>query len=271
LNAAGLPLAPESPVSIIVDGKMLAVLMCSPFELDELAVGHLFARGVIASREDLGSLGVCPDMKSVKIRTATGAGASFETEGLVYSACGAGGIALSPPPAGKSGADPEKTFSNSGQAGAALFSIEEISAMARAMFAAAELYRRTGGLHVAALACGSSYFTVREDVGRHNAVDKVLGRGLLDSIDFPRSVILTSGRIAADMLQKAARAGVPILVSRSIPTTEAYSLALEAGITLVGRIGTQNPLVYTRADRIGPARAAVPTIPRAHMEPEPRE
>ncbi len=246
MNAAGLPLAPESPVSIIVDGKMLAVLMCSPFELDELAVGHLFARGVIASREDLGSLGVCPDMKSVKIRTASGAGASFAAEGLVYSACGAGGIALSPPPAGKAGADP-------GDPGAALFSIEEISAMARAMFAAAELYRRTGGLHVAALACGSSYFTVREDVGRHNAVDKVLGRGLLDSIDFPRSVILTSGRIAADMLQKAARAGVPILVSRSIPTTEAYSLALEAGITLVGRIGTQNPLVYTRADRIGSA------------------
>jgi FdhD protein len=82
-------------------------------------------------------------------------------------------------------------------------------------------------------------------------VDKVLGRGFLDSIDFSRSVMLTSGRIAADMLQKAARAGVPILVSRSIPTTEAYSLALEAGITLVGRIGTQNPLVYTRADRIG--------------------
>jgi len=246
LNAAGLPLAPESPVSIIVDGKMLAVLMCSPFELDELAVGHLFARGVIASREDLGSLGVCPDMKSVKIRTASGAGASFEAEGLVYSACGAGGIALSPPPAGKSGAGSEDP-------GAALFSIEEISAMARAMFAAAELYRRTGGLHVAALACGSSYFTVREDVGRHNAVDKVLGRGLLDRIDFPRSVILTSGRIAADMLQKAARAGVPILVSRSIPTTEAYALALEAGITLVGRIGSQNPLVYTRADRIGSA------------------
>lgn len=241
MAAANLPLAPESPVALYVDGKRLAVLMCSPFELDELAIGHLFARGIIASQKDLSALSICPDMRSVKIKTVSGAGASFETEGLVYSACGAGRIEITPPPpAIAAPAAPPP-----------LFTLGELSAWAKAMFAAAELYRRTGGLHVAALACRPSYFIVREDVGRHNAVDKVLGRGLLDRIDFPRSVILTSGRIAADMVQKAARTGIPILVSRSIPTTEAYAMALEAGVTLVGRIGSHDPIVYTRPDRIG--------------------
>ncbi|HRY72709.1 MAG TPA: formate dehydrogenase accessory sulfurtransferase FdhD, partial [Spirochaetia bacterium] len=96
------------------------------------------------------------------------------------------------------------------------------------------------------------YFVVREDVGRHNAVDKVLGRGLLDGADFSRSVLLTSGRIAADMAQKAAKAGLPVLVSRSIPTTEAYAFAREAGITLIGRIGTPSPIVYTRPELVRP-------------------
>lgn len=272
------PLAPEAPVSLFVDDKRLAVLMCSPFELDELAIGHLFSRGIIGSREDLSALFICPDARSVKIRTVSGIGGSLEFEGYIVSACGAARVDTQAP-AAPIGVAPVAR-ANAALADAATgeaapvetFTLDVLSQWARAMFAAADLYRKTGGLHVAALACPSapalawsaapapalldapealpSYFVVREDVGRHNAVDKVLGRGLLDRVDFSRSVILTSGRIAADMIQKAARSGVPVLVSRSIPTTEAYSIALDAGITLVGRIGSANPIVYTRADRV---------------------
>jgi len=281
-HPAALPLAPESPVSLIVDGKPMAVLMCSPYDLDELAVGHLLSRGIIRERGDLKALSVCPDMKSVKLETFSGLGASAEPEGLVYSACGAARIEPRSPLARASQPSPGPGLARETPEGAP--GLDEIAEWARSMFAAAELYRKTGGLHVAALACmrgnetsspelphcamrqpGSMgppdlggryrpaslpYFVVREDVGRHNAVDKVLGRGFLDNIDFTKSVILTSGRIAADMIQKAARAGVPILVSRSIPTTEAYAIATEIGITLIGRISTQNPILYTRPDRI---------------------
>ena len=273
--AAALPLAPEAPVSLIVDGKPIAVLMCSPYDLDELAVGHLLSRGLIEERADLSALSICPDMKSVRVETLSGAGASADPEGLVYSACGAARIEPPHSPDGTTRAlpGPDSTGEESeGRPG-----LEEIAEWARAMFSAAELYRKTGGLHVAALASPRKneipfqnqpnplrprdfgdkyrptslpYFVVREDVGRHNAVDKVLGRGFLDKVDFAGTILLTSGRIAADMVQKAVRAGVPILVSRSIPTTEAYSIAAEAGVTLIGRIGTGKPILYTRPDRI---------------------
>ncbi len=244
------PLAPEAPVALHVDGRLMAVLMCSPYDLDELAIGHLFSRGVIASPRDLKSLSICPDMRSVTISTLDEAGARIEPEGLVFSGCGAASLGCSPARAALPAAAVLETTE--------MFSIDELSAWAREMFAAAELYRKTGGLHIAALASRvaaaggrAPYFMAREDVGRHNAVDKVLGRGLLDGVDFARAALLTSGRIAADMLQKAARAGVAVLVSRSIPTTEAYLRALEAGITLVGRIGSPQPIIYTRPERIG--------------------
>jgi len=253
-----IPLAPESPVALFVDGTLLAVLMCTPYDIDELAVGHLFSRGIIAKRGDLSALSICPDMRSVKITTATGAGLSAASEGLIQSACGA---------ADPGAADPGAAWVASAAPAAIAdetlppISLEKLTCWARDMFAAAELYRKTGGLHVAAIACRaqadrSEYFVAREDVGRHNAVDKVLGRGFLDQIDLFRSVILTSGRIAADMIHKAAGAGVPILVTRSIPTTEAYKIAIESGITIVGRIGSAEPIVYTRPDRLSLPRAS---------------
>jgi FdhD protein len=257
--AASHPLAPESPVGLLVDGRRLATLMCTPLDLDELAAGHLLGRGIVGRREDLRILAVCPDQRSVRAETVSGRGALLEAEGLVYSACGAASL----PPAAARPGGPAAAL----PPGAVDFrvSLDELKAWSLAMFAAAELYRATGGLHVAALvylagpalagspeAGRAPYFVVREDVGRHNAVDKVLGRGLLDGVDFSRSLLLTSGRIAADMAQKAARAGLPLLASRSIPTTEAYALAREAGIALIGRIGTLSPIVYTRPELVRP-------------------
>jgi FdhD protein len=141
------------------------------------------------------------------------------------------------------------------------------------MFSRALMYRETGGMHCAALAVdlssraasspaakaqseeapeGTSYFVVREDVGRHNAVDKVLGRAFMHGVDFSASCILTSGRIAADMILKAVAAKVPVVVSRSIPTTTAFEIAEKAGVTVVGRIGSEQPLVYCGSVRILP-------------------
>ncbi|MEI6386080.1 MAG: formate dehydrogenase accessory sulfurtransferase FdhD [Spirochaetota bacterium] len=239
-----LPLAYEAPVLIRVDGKDLCVLFCTPLNLDELAVGHLVGRGLLPDRDALASLFICPDGGRVEIGRHGGPDLPLGPVALIASACGAG-------------ATPGELFGLDGRplpAGQSSFSLAALAERSRGMFAAADLYRDTGGMHCAALAPPDRkrMETVREDVGRHNAVDKVVGRGFLDGEDLPSMAILTSGRIAVDMVVKAIRAGVPVLASRSIPTSSAYALARDYGMTLIGRIGSREAIVYCGDSRLLP-------------------
>lgn len=236
------PLAPEAPVLIRVDGKDLCVLFCTPLNLDELAVGHLVGRGLLSDRDSLASLFICPDGGRVDLGRHGGPSLPLGPVALIASACGAG-------------ATPGELFGLDGRPlppCPARFSLEALAGRSREMFAAAELYRDSGGMHCAALAPpdGERRETVREDVGRHNAVDKVVGRGFLDGEDLPSMAILTSGRIAVDMVVKAIRAGVPVLASRSIPTSSAYALARDYDLTLIGRIGSHEAIVYCGGTRL---------------------
>ena len=118
------------------------------------------------------------------------------------------------------------------------------------MFSNAELYKNHGGVHCAALSDNNKILALMEDVGRHNAVDKVIGKGVLQGTVFSDSIIFTTGRISTDMVLKAVNAGIPIVVSRSIPTTMAYEIAEKLGITIVGRILSKQPALYTHEERI---------------------
>lgn len=234
-----LPLAREYPVELTVNGTRLAVFLCTPEHLDELAAGNLFTRGSLRDPGEIRTLGACPDLRIVAATTK--ASLADETLGLsrvIASGCG-GGLEFS------------EDFRNA-PALREGFSVE-LSALrewARAMFEAAVLYRETGGMHCACLAGRDGRTCIREDVGRHNAVDKVIGRAFLDRWDFSCASLLTSGRIAADMILKAAAAGIPVVATRSIPTTTAYEIARLRGITVVGRIESKDPILYTRPDRI---------------------
>lgn len=260
-DAAGraFPLAEELPVELSADGRRVAVLMCTPRDLDDLAVGHLFCRGMLSDRTRVLSVGACADRRVMTV-TAPG-GIRPDRYGLgavIASGCGSASILdeaadIEPLPPGF------------------VVATATLKAWSVAMFRAAELYRASGGMHIAALAvaaaegrgsaperdasggdlpAGAAYFVAREDVGRHNAVDKALGRGFMDGVDFSRACVLTSGRIAADMILKAVAARVPLLVSRSVPTTSAYEIARQAGVTIVGRVGDDEPIVYTSPERV---------------------
>ena len=254
-----LPLAQEAPVELVANGNRVAVLMCTPRNLDDLAAGHLFTRGMLKDPSRVLTIGACADLR---VMTVVAPGAiepdSLGLGQVIASGCGSASIIANAAALGT--VPPGFTVD-----------LETLKAWSSAMFRAAVMYRDTGGMHCAALAlpagapvpagpaaslsiegspAGASYFVVREDVGRHNAVDKVIGRAFVDRADFSRSVILTSGRIAADMILKAVAAAVPVLVSRSIPTTTAYDLAVAAGVTLVGRIGDKEAIVYTCPERI---------------------
>jgi FdhD protein len=249
----------ETPVELSANGKRVAVLMCTPDHLEDLAAGHLFTRGMLTDPSRVLTIGACVDLRVASV-VAPGA---IKTDRLglgtvIASGCGSGSVIAD---ADALGVIPEG-FS---------VSLGRLKEWSRTMFSRAVMYRETGGMHCAALAVdlsgrpasgpaagtqagnapdGSSYFVVREDVGRHNAVDKVLGRAFMDGVDFSASCILTSGRIAADMILKAVAAKVPVVVSRSIPTTTAFEIAEKAGVTVVGRIGTDKPIVYCGSVRI---------------------
>lgn len=257
-----LPLAPEAPVELVANGTRIAVLMCTPRNLDDLAVGHLVARGMLSDAARVLTIGACADLR---VMTVVAPGAinpdRFGLGQVIASGCGSGSVVA------------DAAVFDAMPSG---FSIElaTVQAWSRAMFGAAVMFRETGGMHCAALALpdsaavptataaasvagapegppeGAAYFVVREDVGRHNAVDKVLGRAFIDRVDFSSSCILTSGRIAADMILKAIAAKVPVIASRSIPTTTAFELAQRAGVTIIGRIGDKHPTVYTRPERV---------------------
>jgi FdhD protein len=255
----GFPLAQETPVELVANGQRVAVLMCTPQNLDDLAAGHLFTRGMLGDPDRVLSIGACADLRVMSV-TAPGALAAdrFGLGQVIASGCGSGSVlaeaaALGTVPSGF------------------VVALDDLKAWSRAMFKAAAMYRETGGMHCASLVLpagadkpagpaaelsmgqvpqGSSYFVVREDVGRHNAVDKAIGRGFRDKVDFSSACILTSGRIAADMILKAVAARVPVVVSRSIPTTTAFEIAQASGVTIVGRIGDEIPIVYTSPDRI---------------------
>lgn len=236
------PLAEESVVAILLRGRRLARLMCTPRELDELALGYLFTRGLVRSRSELTELHVCPDRGSVSVDLLGELPEERGPERFVSSACGAG-MQGEGDPATIPRVDPKPV------------STAELGSLAtamRSMFSLARLHALTGGVHCAALLYESGEMVLREDVGRHNAVDKVVGRALLDDRMPEGRALLTSGRIAFDMVYKAAMAGIGIVVSRSIPTSAAYEFALDAGITLIGRALAARPVLYPI--RPGPSR-----------------
>jgi len=242
---AGHPLAEEAAVALVLRGERLATLLCTPRELDDLAVGHLLSRGYLGCRggsarpspEALSLLLVCPDRDAVLLDLLGPLPEALEPGSLFWSSCGSGGAVepprILPPPvvAGR------------------ILPLAGLAAAMRRMFAGAWLHRRGGGVHCAAL-LEKGELLIREDVGRHNAVDKVLGRALLERRELEGGILLSSGRIALDLVWKAAMAGVGLVASRSIPTTAACALALELGITLVGRCLSASPLVYSGAWRV---------------------
>jgi FdhD protein len=131
---------------------------------------------------------------------------------------------------------------------------EEVFSLSRRFQGASELYRSTHGVHSAALCDTREVLVFAEDIGRHNAVDKVLGRCLLEGIAVADRILVTSGRISSEILFKAAGSGIPVLISKSAPTDMGVDLALELGITLIGFVRGGGMNVYAGQERIDLSR-----------------
>lgn len=236
------PAAEEAPVEIEYNGHKLTTLLCTPEELRELALGWLYTQGLIRGLDEVLTLGACDTLQKIVVQTAVDR--YQQASGwrqVITSGCGGGSLP----------GEQWETLLSPIQSTLRV-SLAEIQKMAKEMLLHAPLYQKTGGVHGAALAQDGAIVAQAEDIGRHNAVDKVIGKALLRGIDLSFCVLLATGRLSSEMALKAVQAGIPVVVSLSIPTTLAVRVAEAAGIALVGRAVRSHPFVYGNLARVRP-------------------
>jgi FdhD protein len=252
-------LAVEEPLGIRVDGSALAMTMRTPGDDVELAAGFLVSEAVVRSLDDIAEIKLCDGTSCGHTEHAAGELGNIADVRL------APGIAVTP------GA--RRNFMTTSACGVCgKTSIEDIRVLPHAPLThdrtrfdpavlaalpgrlreAQRVFSSTGGLHAAGLfSAAGELIVVREDVGRHNAVDKIVGWALLnDKLPLAGCVLLVSGRASFELVQKAVLAGIPLLAAVSAPSSLAADLAEEAGLTLVGFLRGPSMNVYTGARRL---------------------
>jgi FdhD protein len=248
-------LAVEEPMEIRVNGTAITVTMRTPGSDVELAQGFLLTEGVIGARADILAVQYCrgageDGMNTYNVLDVTlGAGVpspSLDVTRNFYttSSCGV---------CGKGSIDAIRLISrHSPGDDPTVVTSETLSDMPTQLRKAQRIFATTGGLHGAALFdADGTMLVVREDVGRHNAVDKVIGWAVEnDRVPLTGTVLLVSGRASFELTQKAVMAGIPILAAVSAPSSLAVDLAAQAGLTLVAFLRGHSMNVYTRQDRV---------------------
>jgi FdhD protein len=234
--------ATESPLTIILNNRELVTLLCSPAGLKYLAVGFLFSEGLLKSKDDIKKI-IVDDRRGV-VRVETEGGEELAGDALfkrfITSGCGRGASFYNAVDA----LDQVKVESR------VKISTPEVLALVKEFQQRSQLYRATGGVHSAALSDTKNIIVFGEDIGRHNAVDKIFGQCILNGLATDGHMIITSGRISSEILLKVARRNIPIIVSKSAPTNLGVRLADNLGVTLIGFVRGRRMNVYTHAERI---------------------
>ncbi|NEA66887.1 formate dehydrogenase accessory sulfurtransferase FdhD [Streptomyces sp. SID12488] len=258
-------LVAEEPMEIRLNGKPIAITMRTPGDDFALAAGFLVSEGVLAERHELQNIVYCAGSTEdgsntynvVDVRTAPDVvlpDITLERNVYTTSSCGL---------CGKASLDAVRTtarrpIDDGADAPPVRLTPELLSSLPDRLRASQRVFDRTGGLHAAALFTEEGeLIDIREDVGRHNAVDKLVGRALQNG-DLPlsRVILLVSGRASFELAQKAVMAGIPVLAAVSAPSSLAVDLAAESGLTLVGFLRGANMNVYAGEDRIALRAAA---------------
>ena len=253
----------EEPLEIRVGGRSLAVTMRTPGHDVELAAGFLVSEGVISRGEQFtsarfcaGDAGVDNTYNVLDVTLAPGVAPpapELAREFFTTSSCGL---------CGKASIDAVRTTSAFGvQDDPLRIPAETLVGLPDRLRAAQDVFEKTGGLHAAGLyrVADDELLVVREDVGRHNAVDKVVGWALThDLLPLTGTVLMVSGRASFELTQKALMAGIPMLAAVSAPSSLAVELAIEAGMSVVGFLRGESMVVYAGGQRIVPAQEREP-------------
>lgn len=228
----------ESPVSLTVNGEVWLTFMCTPLALEAMSVGFLYNEGILQSMDEVEDVRVCEHGDNVDVwlnRRVEQPRSWRRTSGCT------GGVtavdALARVDVSFDGERPR-------------VAPEAIGRLVEGLFESQELYRETGGVHTSALSDGEKIALVAEDIGRHNTLDKIAGLCLMNNVWPETRILITTGRISSEMLQKAARLQSPILISRTSPSSLSIEMAERYGITLIGYARRDRFNVYTHRSRI---------------------
>jgi FdhD protein len=232
--------AKEFPLTIILNNRELATLPCSPANLRYLAVGFLFSEGLLKSKDEIKRIMVDDRKGMVRVEAERSEEPARDVLSKKTSGCGRGASFYSAAAAQGQGKVESKIK----------ISAPEVLALANKFQRRCQIFRATGGVHSAALCDNKDILVFSEDIGRHNALDKIFGECLLNDIATDDRIIITSGRVASEILLKVAQRNIPIIVSKSAPTSLGVRLADDLGVTLVGFVRGKRMNVYTHAWRI---------------------
>ena len=227
----------EALACISLNGSEIGSFMCSPIDLDLLALGFLANEGIIAGIDEVHHIhlarnGLCADVwlhdtsvtKPAKeiVTAGCGAGITFDDLSQKY--------------------EPLRIELSASQA--------QLAELMRQMHLGATLYQQSRGIHTAALATQEKIILQVEDIGRHNCIDKLRGKALKEGIETKGHILLSSGRISSEMINKARRLETPIVCSRTSPTSLSVGLAEEWNMTIVGYLRQNRMRVYTHPKRL---------------------
>lgn len=232
----------EQAVTLSLNGREMVTLLCAGHHLEELAAGFLHAEGFLRTREDLEKIEVdaAGGRIDVVTRNEPALTNALWMKRTVTSGCGKGSIfyfaldaLLSKPLESSLSILPQQIFGR----------VEDLNRLS-------EIYRRTHGVHNTALASPEEILLFRDDIGRHNAVDMIVGHGFLNGVPLDDKLLITTGRLTSEILIKAAKVKIPILISRNTATTLAIQLARSLNLTLIGYARGGKFVVYSGQDRI---------------------
>lgn len=234
--------AAELPIKIVLNGEPLVTLLCTPSELEEMTVGFLLSEGLLRDKASIRKLEVDERETTIRVELSDLPEdiSKLFARRTISSGCGKG-----------------VTFTHYRmyedrriEVQGRLMSLEDIKRLLKTFRNISSLYLETGGVHSAALSDGRDILFFSEDIGRHNAVDKLIGKAFLMSVPVENKILLTSGRVTSEIMTKAGRNRFPILISRAAPSCMAINYAEDMGITLVGFARGERMNIYTWPNRI---------------------
>ena len=236
-----LGVARELPVTIILNDQELVTMLCSPKNLEYLAVGFLSSEGLLKSKDEIKKIMVDNERGVVRLETVEDKEFAQDIlfKRIISSGCGRGASFYSAADAASQRVESQMEIST-----------EEVFALVNKFQHGSKVYLATGGVHSAALCDRKSTLVLSEDIGRHNAIDKIFGKCLLEDIPTDDRVVITSGRISSEILHKVAKRGIPIIISISAPTNLGVRIADNLGVTLISSVRGKRMNVCTNAWRV---------------------